>query len=160
EASVKACLHSSRTVVNPGPWTATEGDPISRQLDRITLEEHLMALHQISRETVRTFLSPVEGGGYGLGPDVLSAYCNYAIETQFPGDGDAALGDQMFPDGNSGFARLMVKTLIPDAFPGPRTIDAVWQNRVQLAALDRAGQATRIRLNATVVRVAHAGDPA
>jgi len=157
--SVKADLLRSRTVDNPGPRPATEGDAISRQLDRITLEEHLMALHQISRETVRTFLSPVEGGGYGLGPDVLSAYCNYAIETQFPGDGDAALGDQMFPDGNSGFARLMVKTLIPDAFPGPRTIDAVWQNRVQLAALDRAGQATRIRLNATVVRVAHAGDP-
>ena len=144
----------------PSPRPTTEGDAVSRQLDTITLEEHLMARHQISRETVRTFLSPVEGGGYGLGPDVLSAYCNYAIETQFPGDGDAALGDQMFPDGNSGFARLMVKTLIPDAFDGARTVDAVWQNRVRFAALDRAGQATRIRLNATVVRVAHAGDPA
>ena len=144
----------------PPPRPQIEGDAISRQLDSITLEEHLMARHQISRDTVRTFLSPVEGGGYGLGPDVLSAYCNYAIETQFPGDGDEKLGDQMFPDGNSGFARLMVKTLIPAAFPGPRTVDAVWQNRVQFPALDRAGQATRIRLNATVVRVAHAGDPA
>ena len=27
-----------------------------------------MARHRISRETVRTFLSPVEGGGYGLAP--------------------------------------------------------------------------------------------
>ncbi len=119
-----------------------------------------MARYNISRETVRTFLSPVEGGGYGLGPDVLSAYCNYAIETQFPEDGDAELGDQMFPDGNGGFARLMVKTLIPDAFAGPRTVNAVWQNRVNFRALDRAGQSTRLRLNATVVRVAHAGDPA
>ena len=144
----------------PPARPTTEGDAISRQLDSITLEEHLMRRHQISRETVRTFLSPVEGGGYGLGPDVLSAYCAYAIETQFPGDGDEGLGDQMFPDGNSGFARLMVKTLIPHAFAGPRTVDAVWQNRVRFAALDRAGQATRIRLNATVVRVAHAGDPA
>ena len=144
----------------PQPRPQIEGDAISRQLDSITLEEHLMARHQISRDTVRTFLSPVEGGGYGLGPDVLSAYCNYAIETQFPGDGDEKLGDQMFPDGNSGFARLMVKTLIPAAFPGPCTVDAVWQNRVQFPALDSAGQATRIRLNATVVRVAHAGDPA
>ena len=155
--AVKADLLRSRTVDNPGPRPATEGDATSRQLDRITLEEHLMATHQISRETVRTFLSPVEGGGYGLGPDALSAYCNYAIETQFPGDGDAELGDQMFPDGNSGFARLMVKTLLPDAFAGPHTVDAVWQNRVRFAALDRAGQGTRIRLNATVVRVAHAG---
>lgn len=158
--AVKTELLRWRNVESAGPRPQTEGDAISRQLDRITLEEHLMTRHQISRETVRTFLSPVEGGGYGLGPDVLSAYCNYAIETQFPGDGDQALGDQMFPDGNSGFARLMVKTLIPDAFPGPRTVDAVWQNRVQFPALDRAGQATRIRLNATVIRVAHAGDPA
>jgi spermidine dehydrogenase len=126
----------------------------------MTLEDHLMARHHISRETVRNFLSPVEGGGYGLGPDALSAYCAYAIETQFPGDGDDTLGDQMFPDGNSGFARLMVKTLIPSAFAGPRSVDAVWRNRVHFAALDRAGQPTRIRLNATVLRVEHAGDPA
>jgi spermidine dehydrogenase len=142
------------------PRPQTEGDAISRQLDSITLEEHVMVRYGISRETVRTFLSPVEGGGYGLGPDALSAYCNYAIETQFPEDGDDALGDQMFPDGNGGFARLMVKTLVPDVFAGPRTVDAVWQSPVNFGALDRAGQATRIRLNSTVVRVAHAGDPA
>ena len=158
--AVKADLLRWRSVDNAGPRPTTEGDAVSRQLDGITLEEHLMARHQIRRETVRTFLSPVEGGGYGLGPDVLSAYCNYAIETQFPGDGDEVQGDQMFPDGNTGFARLMVKTLIPDAFAGPRSVDAVWQNRVRFGALDRAGQATRIRLNATVIRVAHAGDPA
>src|SRR3954463_15126086 len=137
-----------------------EGDAISRQLDSITLEDHLIARYKISRETVRKYLSPTEGGGYGLGPDALSAYCNYAIENQFPEDGDETLGDQMFPDGNGGFARLMVKTLIPDAVAGPRSVDAVWQNRVNFRALDRAGQATRIRLNATVVRVEHAGDPA
>ena len=158
--AVKAELLRWRTVDNPGPRPTTEGDAISRELDTITLEDHLMARHQISRETVRNFLSPVEGGGYGLGPDALSAYCDYAIETQFPGDGDDQLGDQMFPDGNTGFARLMVKKLIPDAIAGPGTVDAVWQNRVRFGALDRAGQATRIRLNATVVRVAHAGDAA
>ncbi|HEV8400781.1 MAG TPA: FAD/NAD(P)-binding protein [Gemmatimonadales bacterium] len=137
-----------------------EGDAISRALDSITLEDHLMARYGISRETVRAFLSPIEGGGYGLGPDVLSAYCNYAIENQFPEDGDDELGDQLFPDGNSGFARLMVKTLIPNAFAGPRTVDAVWQNRVNFRALDRPGQPTRIRLKATVIRVEHVGDPA
>ena len=157
--AVKGEWLRTRSVLNPGPRPVTEGDDISRQLDSITLEDHLMARHQITRETVRTFLSPIEGGGYGLGPDALSAYCNYAIETQFPEDGDATLGDQMFPDGNSGFARLMVKALISDAIAGPRTLDAVWQNRVNFAALDRAGQATRIRLNATVVRVVHAGNP-
>jgi len=144
---------------DPFPGPQAEGDPISRQLDSITLEDHLIARYNVSRETVRKFLSPVEGGGYGLGPDVLSAYCNYAIENQFPEDGDDTLGDQMFPDGNGGFTRLMVKTLIPDAFAGPRTVDAVWQNRVNFRALDRAGQSTRIRLNSTVIRVEHAGNP-
>jgi spermidine dehydrogenase len=91
---------------------------------------------------------------------VLSAYCAYAPETEWPDEGDPELGDQMFPDGNSGFARLMVKTLIPDAFPGPRTVEAVWRNPAHLPSLDRAGQPTRIRLNATVVRVEHEGDPA
>ena len=158
--AVKAELMKWRTVNDEGPRPQTEGDAVSRQLDSMTLEDHLMARHHISRETVRNFLSPVEGGGYGLGPDALSAYCAYAIETEFPGDGDATLGDQMFPDGNSGFARLMVKTLIPAAFAGPRTVDAVWRNRVHFDALDRAGQPTRIRLNATAVRVEHAGDPA
>src|SRR5207237_2574347 len=137
----------------------SEGDAMSRQLDSMTLEDHLMARYDISRGTVRKVLSPVEGGGYGLGAHVLSAYCNYAIENQFPEDGDDTLGDQMFPDGNGGFARLMVKTLIPDAFAGSRTVDAVWQNRVNFRALDRAGQSTRIRLNSTVVRVEHAGNP-
>jgi spermidine dehydrogenase len=156
---VKADLMRYRTVHHVGPRPNTEGDAVSRQLDAITLEDHLMARHQISRETVRTFLSPVEGGGYGLGPDALSAYCAYAIETQFPEDGDDTLGDQMFPDGNTGFARLMVKTLIPDAFAGPHTVDAVWRNRVRFASLDRAGQPTRIRLKATVIRVEHEGNP-
>jgi spermidine dehydrogenase len=149
-----------RTVRDDGPRPQSEGDAVSRQLDTITLEEHLMARHHISRETVRTFLSPIEGGGYGLGPDALSAYCAYAIETQYPGDGDDSLGDQMFPDGNTGFARLMVKTLIPDAFAGPRTLDAVWRNRVRFRALDRTNQPTRIRLDSTVVRVEHEGDAA
>jgi len=157
--AVKADLLRWRTTPDDGPRPTTEGDDISRHLDTITLEEHLMARHNISRDTVRNFLSPVEGGGYGLGPDALSAYCAYAIETEFPGDGDESAGDQMFPDGNSGFARLMVKTLIPGAIAGARTVDAVWQNRVRFTALDRAGQPSRIRLNATVVRVEHAGDP-
>jgi spermidine dehydrogenase len=158
--TVKSELMRRRTFHDDAPRPQTEGDAISRQLDSITLEEHLMTRYQISRETVRRFLSPVEGGGYGLGPDVLSAYCNYAIETAFPGDGDDKLGDQMFADGNSGFARLMVKTLIPGAFAGARTVDDVWRNRIQFAALDRAGQSTRIRLKSTVVRVEHAGSPA
>jgi len=158
-ATQKSELLRWRTPTTQDPRPTTEGDAISRRLDSITLEDHLMATHHISRETVRTFLSPIEGGGYGLGPDAISAYCNYAIETQFPEDGDETLGDQMFPDGNTGFARLMVKTLIPAAIPGPRGVDATWKNPVAFAALDRPNQDTRIRLEATVLRVEHEGEP-
>ena len=157
---VKAELLRYRSVRAEYPRPQTEGDPISRHLDTITLEDFLMKRHGIKRETVREYLSPVEGGGYGLGPDVLSAYCAYAPEVEYPHDGDDALGDQMFPDGNAGFARLMVKTLVPDAFDGPHSVESVWRNRVHFAALDRRNQPTRIRLSATVVHAAHAGDPA
>jgi spermidine dehydrogenase len=137
-----------------------EGDPISRHLDTITLEDHLIQKHGISRETVRTFLSPVEGGGYGLGPDALSAYTAYAADMLHPLDDSDENGAQMFPDGNSGFARLITKTLMPDAIAGDHSLEAVCRKRVNFAALDRKGSATRIRLESTAVWVKHDGHPA
>ena len=134
------------------------GDAISRQLDKITLEDHLMQKHGISRETVRIFLSPVEGGGYGLGPDALSGYTAYAADMLHPLDITDETGDQMFPDGNSGFARLIAKSLIPDSIDGPHSVEAVCRNRVNFAALDRAGAPARIRLDSTAVWVQHEGD--
>jgi spermidine dehydrogenase len=133
------------------------GDAISRRLDTMTLEDHLMERYGISRETVRTFLSPDEGGGYGLGPDALSGYTGYAFDELGPIPED---GTQMFPDGNSGIARLIVKTLIPEAIGGSSAIEDVCRNRVNFAALDRAGVAARIRLDSTAVWVKHDGDPA
>ena len=59
----------------------------------------------------------------------------------------------MFPGGNSGMIRLIVRTLIPDAIEGPRTMEAVWKNPVNFAALDRKDQPVRIRQNSTAVRV-------
>jgi spermidine dehydrogenase len=62
-----------------------------------------------------------------------------------------------FPDGNSSIARLLVRKLIPDAVPGKNAVDIVLA-RTRFAALDRKDNDTRIRLNSTVVRVAHSGD--
>ena len=135
-----------------------EGDAISRQLDSITLEQHIMQRSGLSQETVRTFLSPVEGGGSGLGPDALSAYCDYAADLLHPyGDG-AGETVQMFPGGNTTIARLMVKALIPDCIAGPLTVEAVSRNAVKLAALDTPGAPARMRLSATVLAVGHEGD--
>ena len=64
-----------------------------------------------------------------------------------------------FPDGNATIARLLIRWLIPDAVPG-KTMEDVGAARVDYAALDRAGQTTRVRLNSTVVHVVHDGDAA
>jgi spermidine dehydrogenase len=146
------------SVPAPTARPAVEGDAASRRLDGMTLEDHIIERTGARRETIRAFLSPVEGGGYGLGPDVLSGYCAYAAELQHPGDGDEH-GDQMFPGGNTGFARLMVKTLIPSAISGSRTPEGVCRGNVDFGALDRAGAPVRIRLRATVIAVAHDGPP-
>jgi spermidine dehydrogenase len=134
------------------------GDEISRQLDQITLEAHMMQRFGISRETIRTFLSPVEGGGSGLGPDALSAYADYAADMLHPLPGDD--GDQMLPGGNAGIARLMAKTLIPESITGSASAEAVCRGTVNFPALDQPGSGARIRLNSTAVWVQHDGDPA
>ncbi|HEY1657466.1 MAG TPA: FAD/NAD(P)-binding protein [Candidatus Sulfotelmatobacter sp.] len=136
-----------------------EGDDISRHLDSITLEQHYMNRFGLSRETIRTFLSPVEGGGSGLGPDALSAYADYAFEMLHPLPQGNGGSDQMFPGGNSTIARLMLKTLIPNAMNGPHSVEGVCGNNVNFRALDTPSSAARVRLSSTVVDVHHDGDP-
>jgi spermidine dehydrogenase len=69
----------------------------------------------------------------------------------------------MFPDGNSSIARLLVRSLIPGAFPQMAT-DAdpfsIVTERLDYAALDRSGSAVRLRLNSTAVHVANRADGA
>jgi spermidine dehydrogenase len=63
-----------------------------------------------------------------------------------------------FPDGNAGIARALVRQLIPPALPG-RGMDSLVVTPVDYAKLDLAGNDVRLRLNASVVEVAHAGSP-
>jgi spermidine dehydrogenase len=135
-----------------------EGDTISRYLDSITLEQHYMERFGLSRETVRTFLSPVEGGGSGLGPDALSGYSDYAFEMLHPLPEENGGSDQMFPGGNATISRLMLKTLIPNAIGGANDIEGVCRNEVNFASFDVPGSATRIRLSTTALHVVHDGD--
>jgi len=59
-----------------------------------------------------------------------------------------------FPDGNASVARLLVRSLIPEAIPGS-TMEDVVTAKSDYSKLDAAGGAVRIRLNSTVVRVRH-----
>jgi spermidine dehydrogenase len=69
-----------------------------------------------------------------------------------------------FPDGNASIARLLVRSLIPDAIPG-NTMEDIVTAKADYSKLDvdssesAAAQRPRIRLNTTVVQVRHAGDP-
>lgn len=63
-----------------------------------------------------------------------------------------------FPDGNATIARLLVRTLIPEAVPGS-SLDDVITAKANYARLDTSSSPVRIRLNSTVVRVKHVGDP-
>ena len=62
-----------------------------------------------------------------------------------------------FPDGNATIARLLVRSLIPDAMPGSSATDVVTA-RARYDQLDRAAAPVRIRLNSTVVRAVNSGD--
>ncbi len=137
------------------PLPKEHGDALSRRLDNITLEQDLMETYGLSRESVRTFLSPLAGGGSGVGADVLSAYAEYAADVLLPWD--YGKGAQMFPGGNAGVARHITKFLIPDAIPGDTTLESICRNAISFPALDRAGQPARIRLRSTAVRVQHEG---
>ncbi len=135
----------------------THGDEASRHLDSVTLEQHLSETYGLSPETIRSFLSPVTGGGSGMGADVLSAYAEYAADVLLPWQYDK--GAQMFPGGNAGVARHMLKNLIADAIPGPVTMEAICRGSIDFKTLDQPRQRVRIRLASTAIRVEHEGQP-
>ena len=70
---------------------------------------------------------------------------------------DTLLEVRMFPDGNASVARLLVHGLIPDVAPDMDGPGDVAVARFDYGALDRADQATRLRLNSTVVGVREVG---
>jgi spermidine dehydrogenase len=137
-----------------------EGDAASRRLDSMSLEQHYIEHFGVTQETIRTFLSPVEGGGSGLGPDALSAYCDYAADLLHPFEDGSGEAVQMFPGGNTTIARLILKTLIPQSIDGAASVEAVTRGPVKFDALDSPREPARIRLSSTTVSVRHDGDPA
>jgi spermidine dehydrogenase len=63
-----------------------------------------------------------------------------------------------FPDGNASIARMLVRKLIPASIPGNTATDIVLA-KADYSKLDNSSSPVRIRLNSTVVKVAHKGDP-
>lgn len=113
------------------------------------------------RDSIRTY--------WGVGWDALSALEAWRLEQ--PGTwglridpaerGDFYASDEPyifhFPDGNAGVARALVRALIPAAVPGD-SMEALVTARVDYEELDRPGNTSRIRLNATAVDISHTPD--
>lgn len=59
-----------------------------------------------------------------------------------------------FPDGNATIARLLVRSLLPEALTGT-TMEDVVTARADYSKLDQTGADVRIRLNSTVVHASH-----
>jgi len=63
-----------------------------------------------------------------------------------------------FPDGNASIARLLLRSLIPEAVDG-RSVEDIVTAKVDYSRLDRKDALIRVRLNSPVVRARHKGDP-
>ncbi len=73
-----------------------------------------------------------------------------------PESAEQEAADFALPAGNSDIARLIVRSLIPDAL-GTGTWEEVEAQRVNYAVLDQPNAATRIRLSSIVVSARHLG---
>ena len=109
---------------------------------------------------------------YAVGIDAISALacyrnpddygaCHYAGFEGMDLGGDEDTAEPYifhFPDGNASIARLLVRSLIPEAVPGDSMEDVVTAS-ADYGKLDQPSSPIRIRLNSTAVRVQHSGRP-
>ena len=63
-----------------------------------------------------------------------------------------------FPDGNATIARMLVKKMIPDVGSG-ENVEEIVLSKFNYDELDKPSNSVRVRLNSTVVKVHHGGDP-
>jgi spermidine dehydrogenase len=133
-------------------------------LKRTSYRDFLMRVWGCGEEVANCFQGrPL--GFFGLGSDAVAAadardlgYPGFA-GLKLPGGENLAWKEPYiyhFPDGNAGVARLLARSLVPDAAPG-KTMDDVVQAAFEYGALDNADQRVRIRLGSTCVNVTNAG---
>ena len=152
-------------------YTGPDGPEMERWLDSMSYEYYLTQIMGLRNEVAR-YLDPLVASAIGLGTDVTSAYAVWAM--QMPGmqalnpretyTRDATLrayedarNTHSFPGGNDAILRVLIKRLVPEAIVGGMQFADIHNSAVRFEALDRPGQATRIRLAATTVAVEHEG---
>lgn len=143
-------------------------EDVGAYLDSMTYLEYLTNVVGVSPEYAKHVTKPMAAMGTGLGADVVSAYTAKGFFQPATAGFDLRKGQYDvsdticvagLPGGNCGIARHFVKALIPDVFPGAKTVsDVVLNKTINWSALDNPGQPVRMRLNATVIDVQHEGD--
>ncbi len=149
-------------------------DEKKARLARVSYADFLTTIAGCHRD-VLPFLQSGAKGLFGLGIDAVPAQDAWGLgfpgfqgmglpPTAGPGTNlDAVPYDHEpyyfhFPDGNATLARLLVRRLVPAAIPGGTAEDVVTA-RADYGRLDDTGAAVRLRLESTVVRVRHVGEP-
>ncbi len=158
------------------PLPGLTSDQKKAKLARISYADYLANMVKVDPQVV-ALLQAYPQPLYGVGIDAVSAQDAWGLgQPGFdglklaPGAGPGMGRDSIpneeaeeyffhFPDGNSSIARLLVRSLLPAAVPGDSADDIV-TSQIHYDQLDQAGSPTRIRLNSTVVKVRHDGDPA
>lgn len=146
------------------------------RLARVSYAKYLTETVGVSNEVVK-LIQTLPHPYFGVGIDAVSAQDAWGMDywgfdglrlDPAPGKGmnrDAIPNEEAekyffhFPDGNASIARLLVRKLIPGAIPGNSASDVVTA-KANYSKLDNPSSSVRIRLNSTVVKVKHNGDPA
>lgn len=153
----------------PDVWMLREPSFLRRISYRDLLTRHL----GVTEPAALDVLQDVPASYFGVGIDAVPALD--ALLFGLPGLGGTGIGrfegwiDRAlryatdpyvfhFPDGNATIARLLVRRLVPGVASGDSMADVVGA-AFDYGRLDEPGAPVRLRLESTVVRVAHLGDP-
>ena len=148
-----------------------------KKLSEITYKEFLLDYVKADPQLVDYFQTST-AGYFGVGIDActaLDARGNYN-----PGFDGMDLGDAVypahspsgrlaftdpdayiyhFPDGNAGIAHALIRAMVPGAMAGT-TMEELATEKVDYSRLDVTDSPVRVRLNSTVVKVAHDAEKA
>lgn len=133
-------------------WRADFGalsEPENRYLDTLTYRDYLEKVRGYDAAVTR-MVEPIVGLLAGVSTDAACARLGRQL-VQDPARPMAL----SFPGGNSPFPRALLRALLPAALPG-NDFDSLLYGSVDFSALDRS-QNVRLRLEATALRVRHAG---
>jgi spermidine dehydrogenase len=136
-------------------WRKTrvsQGDAEMRALDKITYKDWIEKVKGWD-PAVTDMAEPLTGLLSGISADASPAWAG-----RFVGDPKRPLS-MSYPGGNSTWARHLVRSLIPESFPGPFSFDNLMTAQITPAALDRAGSPVRLRMSSMAIDVRHSGPP-